>query len=170
MAFRVIIDGYNLIGRQSGLSGDIEAKRDQLIDHLAQYHSVKGHPISVVFDGWGSGWPDEHGEVRQGIEVIFSRHGEKADDVIVRIARELGNGGLIVTSDRTLADHVHAAGGVVVSSREFEKRLSEAERAHPAGDRSETDEGQPGARTVKRGNPHRLSKRERRKRLRLGKL
>lgn len=169
MAIRIIVDGYNLIGREKGLHGNIETRREELINRLARYRAVKGHPVTVVFDGWRSGWPDEHGEIRQGIEVLFSRHGERADQVIARMAGELGSACLVVSSDREVARNVQAAGGVAVTAGEFEARLAQTVRTDPETDEV-SEEDRAGSRPVKKGNPHRLSKQERKKRLRLNRL
>jgi len=162
------VDGYNVIGSQKGLRGDIERRREQLIDQLVRYRLRKGYPVTVVFDGWGSGWPDEHGELRDGIDIVFSRHGEKADTVIVRMAEELGSACLVVSSDREVARSVRAAGGIAVSVSEFEDRISQAENAASGAEGSA--EEAPAIRSEKKGNPHRLSKKERKKRIRLNKL
>lgn len=169
MTIRIIVDGYNFIGSQRGLRGDIERRREELIDRLSRYRTRKGYPVTVVFDGWRAGWPDEHGELRAGVDVVFSRHGEKADAVIVRLAEELGSACLVVSSDREVARSVTAAGGVAVSSGEFEQRLVHAEMA--GGDKGmEPEDVFPEPRAAKKGNPRRLSKQERKKRSRLNKL
>ncbi len=169
MAIRIIVDGYNFIGSEKGLRGDIEARREELIGRLARYRALKGYSVAVVFDGWGSGWPSEQGELRQGVEVVFSRHGEKADEVIVRMAEELGSACLVVSSDREVARRVRASGGVAVSVGEFGARLAKVAGADPnEGIRSGED--RPVLRTEKKGNPRRLSKQERKKRLKLNKL
>jgi uncharacterized protein len=169
MALQIIVDGYNFIGKQKGLRGDIEGRRDELIRLLARYRAMKGYSVTVVFDGWRSGWPDEHGELREGIHVIFSRHGEKADQVIGRMARELGHACIAVSSDREVAQAVQQAGGVALRIGEFERRIWAAFEG--AGDLGDEDPDQPVVRsTHKRGNPRRLSKAERKKRQRLGKL
>lgn len=169
MAVRIIVDGYNVIGSEKGLRGDIEARREDLIGRLARYRSVKNASVTVVFDGGRSGWSDEHGELRQGIEVIFSRHGETADDVIIRMAEELGSASLVVSSDREVASRVRAAGGVAVSVGEFGARLAQLAGPDPDQERRPEEES-PVVRTEKKGNPRRLSKQERKKRLRLNKL
>ena len=51
MAIQIVIDGYNVIGGERGLRGDLEGKRKQLIQQLQQYRERKGYPITVVFDG-----------------------------------------------------------------------------------------------------------------------
>ena len=169
MAIRIIVDGYNFIGSEKGLHGDIEAGREELIDRLARYRDLKGYPITVVFDGWRSGWPDEHGELRRGIEVVFSKHGERADQVIARMAEELGSACLVVSSDREVARNVQTAGGVAISSGEFERRLAQAVSLDPEKDINlEEEDAIP--KTEKKGNPRRLSKQERKRRLRLNKL
>lgn len=171
MAFRIIIDGYNFIGGPGGSPGNLERQRERLIERLSAYRKKRGIPVTVVFDGWGSGWDLEHGEVRAGIEVVFSRHGEKADAVVIRMARDLGEGALVVSSDREVVDSSVSAGAVAVSSQEFEQRLGGYEDSIPM-DRVQDEEDVGSARVggKKKGNPRRLSKRERKKKMRLNKL
>src|SRR3972149_4193524 len=83
----IIIDGYNLIGSDQGLRGALEQKRDWLIHRLSRYKMMKEFGLIVVFDGWRSGWAHEAEEKRDGINVVYSQQGEKADSVIVRMAR-----------------------------------------------------------------------------------
>src|SRR2546427_9871232 len=90
MPIRLIIDGYNLLGVRGGLRGDVEAKREALIRDLAGYRQRKGHPVTVVFDGWRSGHPVERAEWREGLEVVYSKQGEQADAVVKRLAGRVG--------------------------------------------------------------------------------
>ena len=167
MAIRIIVDGYNFIGSDKGLRGNIESRREELIGRLAHYRSLKGYAVTVVFDGGRSGWAEEHGELRQGVEVVFSRHGETADEVIIRMAEDQGSSCLVVSSDREVARLVRAAGAVAVSVGEFETRLAQAVNTGPG---VQSDEEIPAHKTEKKGNPRKLSKQERKKRLRLNKL
>jgi predicted RNA-binding protein with PIN domain len=169
MAFQIIVDGYNFIGKHRGLRGDIEGHREELIRKLARYRAVKGHSVTVVFDGGRSGWPDEHGEVREGIHVVFSRHGESADEVITRMAEELGNACVVVSSDREVARAVQRAGGVAIRIGEFESRLRAAFSPMAQAGLPEEEEPFSGG-TQKGGNPRRLSKEDRMKQNRLHKL
>src|SRR3989454_12647086 len=91
MPIRLIIDGYNLLGVRGGLRGDVEAKREALIRDLAGYRQRKGHPVTVVFDGWRSGHPVERAEWREGLEVVYSKQGEQADAVVKRLAEKYGS-------------------------------------------------------------------------------
>lgn len=167
MALQIIIDGYNLIGRRPRFWQNWEAEREKLMKELVLYHQLKGHPVTVVFDGWRSDWPTESQEMRSGITVIFSKRGEKADQVIARLAAEAGEGCTVVTSDREVADSVQAAGAIAITSGEFERRLTAALSSRPG---KEDEQEERAVVTEKKGNPWRLSKAERKKRTRLRKL
>ncbi len=161
----IVVDGYNLIGSAGGLTDNLEAKRHNLIQQLQQYHERKGHPITLVFDGWRSGWIHEVEERAGGITVIFSQQGEKADSVIQRLARELGNGCIVATSDREVRRAVEASGAVAIYAGEFTAKLRNFDED------GLSDEGFEGLRVDgKRGNPRRLSKTERKRREKLKKL
>ena len=97
----VIIDGYNLLAltRGSGASPYSEMARESLLRQLAGYRHRKGHALTVVFDGWQRGQPLEGHEHRAGVQVIYSKRGEKADQVIERLAQEYGAACAVVTSD-----------------------------------------------------------------------
>ncbi len=167
MAIHIIIDGYNLIGSEKGLRGNLEGKRNQLIQQLKQYQERKGFPVTVVFDGWRSGWVHEVEERSGRITVIFSRQGEKADAVIARLAREMGSGCVVVTSDREVRSAAEGSGAVAIYAGEFNAKLRNLDREISI----EEDEGLEELRDeAKRGNPRRLSKTERKRRERLKKL
>ena len=156
----LVIDGYNLLGVRGGLRGDIEARREALIRELVSYRQRKGYPLTVVFDGWRSGHPTEHGEWREGIEVIFSRQGETADTVIKRLAAKYGNDCAVVSSDREVAGFARAKGGTSITSGDFESRLHSS-GARPiarkqAADDEEDDRAQRDPK--KKGNPKKLPK------------
>lgn len=168
MAVHLIIDGYNLIGSEKGLTGRLEGQRAHLIQQLRHYHDVKGYPITVVFDGWRSGWINEVAERAGEITVIFSQQGEKADSVIARLAREMGSGCVVVTSDREVRRAAEASGAVAIYAGEFAARLKSLEREGFVKDEDAFEEEARDGK--KRGNPRRLSKAERKRRERLKKL
>jgi len=172
VAIQIVIDGYNVIGGERGLRGDLAGKRKQLIQQLHDYRERKGYPITVVFDGWRSGWMREVQEQIGGITVIFSRQGEKADSVIERLAREMGSGCVVVTSDREVRRAVEASDAAAIYSGEFRSILKS-----PDVETFPEDEHMPALPTShashhqgKRGNPRKLSKIERRRRERFKKL
>jgi predicted RNA-binding protein with PIN domain len=161
----IVIDGYNLIGSESGLAGALEYKRNWLIKQLVRYQEIKKFNLTVVFDGWRSGQPREVAERAGGIAVVYSRLGEKADAVIVRIARTQSSGAVIVTSDREIRSAVERLGAATVSAAEFNRILRSLDGSHRDDDDEEED-----LRTAKRGNANRLSKSERRHNDKLKKL
>lgn len=160
----LIIDGYNLIGSEQGLGGALERKRLWLMQRLSQYQKRKGFNVTVVFDGWRSGSVRETAERRDGIAIVYSRLGEKADAVIVRIARSKGGGCVVVTSDREIRSAVEKFAAVAVSADEFNRILEELDGVD-TGDQD--GEGWYGEAQAGKGQ---LSKADRRRREKLKKL
>ncbi len=168
MSIHIVVDGYNLIGSERGLTGNLEGKRTHLIQQLQEYHRTRGYPVTVVFDGWRSGWVHEVEEKSGGITVIFSQQGEKADSVIQKLARQIGSGCVVVTSDREVRRGVEGCGAVAIYATEFGARLRSLDREFATKDDDEDFERF--REQDKRGNPKKLSKIERKRRERLKKL
>ncbi|MFW6335166.1 MAG: NYN domain-containing protein [Desulfosalsimonas sp.] len=130
MGLHLIIDGYNLIRRSVPLSMEeqqsLELGRNALIDRLAAYKRVKGHKVTVVFDGAANSDDFSTAYSEKGIKIKFSRRGQSADSVIRDMAENEGQRALVVTADRALADAVSRKGAVAVDSREFEDRMEMA--------------------------------------------
>jgi predicted RNA-binding protein with PIN domain len=160
----IIIDGYNLIGSERGLSGGLEHQRNWLLQRLSLYQELRGNSVVLVFDGWKSGLLDEVSENKQGVRIVFSRRGEKADSVVVRLARAKGSGCVVVTSDREVRRAVEKFGAAAVYADEFSRILRNLEFAADAGSPEEK------RRPNKKGNPKRLAKTERQRLVRLKKL
>lgn len=135
---RLIIDGYNLIGT---IHKDMEASRQRLLLALISYNKKRGHEITVVFDGWRQGGPDERHSAQGGIRIIYSRLAEKADTVIKRILKEkTGQDYILVTSDRELAGAAWASQAVPVRSEDFLRKISEKELLYGSSETEEYDE------------------------------
>jgi len=165
MATYLIVDGYNLIGMKGTMGRDLEAQRSKLILDLKRYHEIKGYPIVVVFDGWGSDSSQIGEQSYRGLRVIFSRQGEKADDMIKRLAFKLKSACVVVSSDREVSRHAEACGAVSIRAGEFDQRLRKSLQSE--FDRIEESDSVP---NVKHGNPRRLSKIERKRQRKLAKL
>jgi predicted RNA-binding protein with PIN domain len=150
----IIIDGYNLIGSERGLVGALEHKRNWLVHQLSVYRQLKGLEIVLVFDGWRSGSGNETAQKTAGVTVIFSRQGEKADAVVIRLARSKGSGCVVVSSDREVAKTVEKFGVVAISAGAFGEILRRA-GAPGSGD---YDAFEPDPREEKKGNARRLGK------------
>ena len=166
-AMDVIIDGYNLIGSEQGLSGALEHKRNWLVQQLARYQKLKQFNLIVVFDGWRSGQATQVTENKDGISVVYSRLGEKANAVIMRMARQTGSGSVVVSSDREIRNAVKRFGAVAIYAAEFNQILRGVDCSYVAVD-GEYDFDE--ISSTKRGNPNRLSKLARRRVDKLRKL
>jgi predicted RNA-binding protein with PIN domain len=167
----LIIDGYNLLHSSHSLtrlnSVQLRWERDRLIDQLSAYLKLKPFRITVVFDGWLGGWAAEKRESKRGVEVIYSRLGEKADEVIKRLVREKGSGAIVITSDRDISKFAERIGAAVIPSEQFQEKL-EVSSCRVEGCLEEDEEEEKG--TKKKGLSRRLSKKERRARAALKKL
>ncbi len=100
--------------------------------------------------------------------MIYSRLGERADQVIQRLAEEYGPDCAVVSSDREVAGYARARGAFVISALEFESRLQPAGRSAVPDRRAEMGERDvdlPRRPGEKKGNPRKLPK-DMRKRLR----
>jgi len=170
MATHLLVDGYNLLGsaRMAGStgSGRLESAREELLQALAGYRHRKGHAITVVFDGWQGGLGAEHREFRSGVEVVYSKRGERADQVIERLARVYGKDCAVVSSDHEVINATRAAGAFVIGAPEFRSKLYERPMRSPLPAFKELDRGE--AELVKRskekgGNPRKLPKSQRKR-------
>jgi predicted RNA-binding protein with PIN domain len=165
MARHLIVDGYNLLAQTgrigAGTSLHSEMAREAMLHDLAAYRQRKSHAITVVFDGWQQGWGTEQREHRLGLEIIFSRRGEKADQVIQRLAAEFGSACAVVSSDREIGDFVRAQGAFVMKAQEFVGKLREGSTSTAVSAHKELDPGDdlhPRRGAEKRGNPRKLPK------------
>jgi len=167
----LIIDGYNLLHVGRSLirlsATDLQRERERLIDRLAVYRRNRICDITVVFDGWQSGWVTENRGREKGIDLVFSKLGEKADEVIKRMMKEKGAGVMVITSDREIAKFAERISVSVVPSEQFVEKM-EKWVLRPPKDYSGGEEENNGDK--KKGPSRRLSKKERRARAALKKL
>ena len=171
MSIHIIIDGYNLIRQSASLSildqQDIQLARETLIDILAAYKKIKRHLITVVFDGTSAPQFSPNRDQQKGIKIIFSRTGESADEVIKTMARREREKALVVSSDRDVVDSAASQGAATISSTHFESKLAMSGDSMGVG-RDEYEGWQPS--TKKKGPSKRLSKKQRRNRVKTRKL
>ncbi|MBI5212564.1 MAG: NYN domain-containing protein [Nitrospirae bacterium] len=170
----IIIDGYNVIGI---FHKDMEKARDSFVDLLISYRKVKAHDITVVFDGYKSGAGTEHVSVRGGVKIIYSRLDERADDVIKRIVSTDKKEWIVVSNDKDIVNHAWAADCIPVPSEKFFDIVSRqtgqavsGTREYPDADFSYKDAEYDDYPNAQKGNPYRLSKKEKAIRRALGKL
>lgn len=165
----LVIDGYNLLGtRSTERSADGDQVREALIQRLSLYSQRKGHPVTVVFDAWRGSTGLEHHEHRTGVQVVFTKRGERADQVIQRLAREYGRACAVVSSDLEIIQTARAHGAFVMKSHEFQVKLeylwnekAAAGKPQPLPTRQhqiEEEGPQRRERADKKGNPRKLPK------------
>ncbi len=159
----LIIDGYNLLHVNRSLSNlnsvQLQWERERLIDRLSDYQKLKSCGVTVVFDGWEGGWNAEMKKRKRGIEVIFSKLGEKADEVIKRLVKEIGSGAIVITSDRDISRFAERMETAAIPSEQFQKKLEKGFSDKFEEDLEEEERG-----IKKKGPSRRPSKKEKRAR------
>jgi len=166
----ILIDGYNLIGIAHK---NLEKARNDLIQKLCKYSILRGHNITLVFDGWKSGHATETTMRIGNVNIIYSRVGEKADVVIKKIISEDKRPWIVVSSDREVASFANRKDCVSLTAGEFEGKLYSALYANEQRKTEESlkyDEDIDLAPVRQKGNPHRMSKKEKKKLRALKKL
>ena len=166
---RWLVDGYNVIRRAPELESreqeSLEAGRRALCALLVQVARASADTFTVVFDGAHAGGRAGSGS---GVTVIFSSARESADRVLARMARE---GGAVVSNDRDVRRSAERAGAIVVTTDQFLARLDRARHLPPeapAGEKGGEEDEPP--RGPRKGNPRRLSKKDRATQRALGRL
>jgi len=163
---QIVIDGYNYINRiyastvQKGAT--MELLRKELLEKCARYKRAGGPRITVVFDAYGSYSPDRHSENYKGINVVYSKEGETADDVIIEKTRRNPPGLIVVSSDRAIIDAAKANGVAFLTPVKLSEMMS--------GRRSEEEDDHEEVRHPKKGNPRKLPKKLRKVAKTIGKL
>ncbi|MBC8094334.1 MAG: NYN domain-containing protein, partial [Akkermansiaceae bacterium] len=97
------------------------AARDELIHVLTLYRDAIGTPITIFFDGSSSPRGPRVKTESSEIEILYSRAGQTADDLIERAAHRFQPYGevLAVTDDHAERDTVIAMGGSASSCWNF---------------------------------------------------
>ena len=126
MAFvRILVDGYSLLHAwpdlARGKARHSPAARAELVQQLRQYADAISTPITVVFDGKGPGSIESEALSTHMMEIIYSKSGRTADDIIERVAALLMKYGevLVVSNDFAERDTVAAVGANVCSCEHF---------------------------------------------------
>src|SRR5260370_24913837 len=122
---RILVDGYSLLHNwpelASGKPRHSAAAREELITQMTQYHDACRTPITIVFDGAGGTNDFDRIASTQDVEIVYSRAGHSADQLIERLSHRLARYGevLVVTDDFAERDTGASAGGVVSSFLSF---------------------------------------------------
>lgn len=132
MGCNILVDGYNVI-KNNPMFQMLEIKnlaiaRDTLIHQLKNRYRQTAYQVIVVFDGNEAREQTRHDD---HIRVIFSRHGETADQVIARLAAEARRTGrevLLFSDDGEVRQSVTDHGGSIQTTRQLTSHLTAAPR------------------------------------------
>lgn len=163
----IVVDGYNVIRADPRLQSiereSLEQARQVLAQMLASSPRLANDTIVIVFDGARGTRSHVHSHRLGRVVLMYSARGQTADDLIVSQAGSLTRAGsvVVISNDAEVRERCRAEGCAVSGSenllRQLPGRLSQS---------SPWDEVSSSATlsTVKRGNPRRSSRRERRQR------
>ncbi len=170
----IIIDGYNFIFNSyfklNVKSETLQRLRNDTVNFLSEYYNVKRNKVIVVFDGYNTDLPLESKYFIKNIEVIYSKKDEKADDVVVRLAKACKSS-MVVTNDNEIKKNVENANCSCMSPEEFKVLVENIinDGYNDVAEYSAEEEYVP-SNGKRKGNPHRLSKKERLKNQKIKKI
>lgn len=129
---RILVDGYSLLHNWPDLAPGqprhSERARDELVRILTLYHDVTGEPVTVFFDGSGAPPDAPKADSSREVEVLFSRAGQTADQMIERAAHRFQPHGevLVVTDDNAVRSLTGGSGAAVASCANFISTVEDA--------------------------------------------
>ena len=89
-----IIDGYNVINAWPELKElarqNLEDARLALIEDLAEYMSMSGEEVIIVFDAYNLDRPKETIEEKYGMEIVYTKRFQTADTYIEKQILNIG--------------------------------------------------------------------------------
>src|SRR6266699_6799012 len=90
---RILVDGYSLLHNwpelAPGSPRHSSAARDELVQRLTLYQDAAGTPITIFYDGGGAPASTPPALSTPNLEVLYSRGGQTADDLIERATHRL---------------------------------------------------------------------------------
>lgn len=127
---RILVDGSGLsrcwLTILPGKERHSPAVREELIRRLTLYQDICGVPITVAFDGAGSARvaddPVEGGDV----ELVFSRIGQTAAQLVYKMAQKPGAAGEVLLVAESVTEILGSKSIQVVGCEEFVHTVSGA--------------------------------------------
>jgi uncharacterized protein len=129
---RILVDGYSLLHSwpelAPGRPRHSAAAREELIHVLTLYRDASGTPITIFFDGSGSAKGPPESTSASAVEILFSKAGQTADQMIERAAHRFKPYGevMAVTDDNAERETVIALGGSASSCWNFIQTVQSA--------------------------------------------
>lgn len=129
----LLIDGHNLIGSGAiaGISLADEDDEAKLVARLRVWRSKAKDRMTVIFDHGITGGRSL-ALSGAGVNVIFARNPQDADELIRRRLRKAGKGLILVSNDAELRRAAGAVGVEVWRSDEFVQRMQKPPRTKKA--------------------------------------
>lgn len=130
---RILVDGYSLLHSwpelAPGKARYSATARGELVRRLTQYGDATGTPITIFFDGSDIKPRESDVKSTPEIEILFSKAGQTADQMIERAAHRFAPYGdvLVVTDDNAERETVMALGGMASSCLNFIQTLEAAD-------------------------------------------
>lgn len=124
-----IIDGYNVINAWPNLSDisktSLETARVKLIDELAEYKSMSGEEIVIVFDAYNLDRPKETITEKYGMKIVYTKRYQTADTYIEKQILTIGHKHnlKVVTDDGQIQVLASNKGATRITSRELKAEI-----------------------------------------------
>lgn len=146
---------------------DLQKNRKRMIQDLSLYRKIRRHEIKLVFDAHLSGEIKAHTDQVGGVDVVFTKFKELADQRIIELSRQYKEQAIVVTNDREIIHFIELCGATAIPSEVFEERVQLTLRKSneqpqvtqwrkPSEDEFKKDDTE--AYSSKKGNPRRLPK------------
>lgn len=130
----LLVDGYNIIFAWKELQElaavSLDGARGRLLDILCNYQGIRGCELIAVFDAYRLEGHAEETLDYHNIHVVYTREAETADRFIERFAHQNASRYRIsvATSDGLEQIIIRGAGCILISARELEEEVAEANR------------------------------------------
>jgi len=124
MATKIVIDGYNFLwndafSRETAVRG-FDKGRESILNWISAQPLLQSFEVMVVFDAYKTDASHPTEENVRGLRVVYTAHGQRADDLIREMAMMHGPASIIVSSDNEVARFAEKKGCGVLNSREFQ--------------------------------------------------
>lgn len=132
----LVVDGYNVMFAWDSLKeltkSNYEASRNRLVERMCNYAGFTRHHVILVFDAYKVGGGRGSSERYHNIDIIYTKEEQTADSYIERctlqLRRENKNAAIrVVSSDSNVQQISLGHGALRVSSREFEREVTNVE-------------------------------------------
>lgn len=133
----LVVDGYNVIGaweQAAQKRWPIEESRERLAARIEEYSVYHGYEAVLVFDGTRSERRVRSEETVGEVRVVYTRHGETADQFIERLCdiqprfREVR----VATNDSVEQTIIFGRGATRVTARELLREMAQSQAVQRA--------------------------------------